>query len=384
MHTPLVSLVIPTRNRLAYLKAALQSAFDQNDDGLEIIVPDNATDDGTREYLVSLGDRIKYTRSDVVLSMTDNWYRGLDMATGEWIIFIGDDDCIMPDFMASIRTLVPQVPHIEMITWDCAIYRWPGAAADENMFQFRVSGQAVSYQSAEILRSVFENIANIIAPAGLYHSITKRSVIQRIKNAWGEYRLGRVPDLGSGLLHLAFTDKYMHYPFPLTIMGFSKQSTGMSCKVGGKHRGPADEFRRLSRFSELEAYLPEMRDSESADVGQWRLLLEWRDYFSSKGRIFTFNSKKMLEYCVAHLYAVPAEMREKAAANLVDYAPKVGANQRELRAMAQSYMNFQGLLSPGIDRSQENSTRICMDLGQTPIQSIGGAAALLRGLFVRR
>src|SRR6476659_5293670 len=96
---PLLSVVIPTRNRLFYLRHAVQSALDQACDELEIIVADNATNDGTQEYLASLGSAIKFTRSEAPLSMTDNWHRARELVTGEWITVIGDDDCLMPDYV---------------------------------------------------------------------------------------------------------------------------------------------------------------------------------------------------------------------------------------------------------------------------------------------
>jgi succinoglycan biosynthesis protein ExoA len=51
--SPLVSIVLPCRNEQGYIQACLQSALDQEapDGGLEILVADGMSTDGTREYL---------------------------------------------------------------------------------------------------------------------------------------------------------------------------------------------------------------------------------------------------------------------------------------------------------------------------------------------
>src|SRR5688572_11693621 len=50
---PLVSIVLPCRNEHGYIDASLQSALDQEqpEGGLEILVADGMSADGTREYL---------------------------------------------------------------------------------------------------------------------------------------------------------------------------------------------------------------------------------------------------------------------------------------------------------------------------------------------
>jgi len=50
---PLVSIVLPCRNEQGYIQACLQSALDQDppEGGLEILVADGMSTDGTREYL---------------------------------------------------------------------------------------------------------------------------------------------------------------------------------------------------------------------------------------------------------------------------------------------------------------------------------------------
>lgn len=60
----LFSILIPTRNRVEYLKYALDSALSQTFKDLEVVVSDNASEDNTRQLVESIGEpRIKYVRT---------------------------------------------------------------------------------------------------------------------------------------------------------------------------------------------------------------------------------------------------------------------------------------------------------------------------------
>ena len=97
-HTkPFISVIIPTRERADTLLFAIKTAFDQNSDDYEVIVSDNFSQDNTKEVVESFSDpRLVYVNSGRRLSMCDNYEFGLEHARGEYIIFIGDDDAIMP------------------------------------------------------------------------------------------------------------------------------------------------------------------------------------------------------------------------------------------------------------------------------------------------
>src|SRR4051794_26256341 len=51
--TPLVSIVLPSRNEQGYIQACIQTALNQEqpEGGFEIIVADGMSTDGTRDYL---------------------------------------------------------------------------------------------------------------------------------------------------------------------------------------------------------------------------------------------------------------------------------------------------------------------------------------------
>jgi len=376
---PLISLLVPTRNRLPYLKHTLQSALNQNDADLEIIVADNATDDGTREYLASLGNRIKVVRSETALSMTDNWHRGLAAVTGEWVIVIGDDDALMPPFMSVIKDTLGRMPDAEMVTWRAPIYRWPDAP-DQNMLMFRFGGSGKIVSSADTLRALFENIQEIYSPPGLYHALTRTRVINRIKARCGEYWLGLSPDIGSGLLHLAFTENYLVVPFPLSVMGFSKSSTGMSFRVGTT-TDSASEFRRLSDMSSLRKYMPSFTQ-ENFNISMWRIFLEWQDYITTKGLKVVLNQHKMFLYCIDKLNGIPAVHRELAAAELISFGKTLGIEEVILRERAAKAMAAGGLQA-GCSVYEGGSVQLAFDLSDTPIKNITDAGKLIYGLIRR-
>lgn len=88
-----VTVAIPTFNRLELLKRSVESARSQGYEDLEIIISDNASTDGTQEYLQSLSDpRVKVLLNAENLGMVANWGRCLNSATGAYFLLLSDDD----------------------------------------------------------------------------------------------------------------------------------------------------------------------------------------------------------------------------------------------------------------------------------------------------
>ena len=93
-----VSVIIPTRNRWDLLsRAALPAAFGQEDVDVEVIVVDDASDDGTSEKLATIGDpRLTHVRLDEPAGVARARNRGIAEARGEWVAFLDDDDVWSP------------------------------------------------------------------------------------------------------------------------------------------------------------------------------------------------------------------------------------------------------------------------------------------------
>lgn len=92
---PLVSVIIPTRNRAMYLPTALRSVFDQTFPNIEIVVVDDGSTDETAQILTEMNGRVRAIRLDGVgVSAARN--RGIQEAQGDYIQFLDDDDTLDP------------------------------------------------------------------------------------------------------------------------------------------------------------------------------------------------------------------------------------------------------------------------------------------------
>jgi glycosyltransferase involved in cell wall biosynthesis len=95
-----VSIVIPTKNRSEVLKRSLGSAVNQTYPADEIIVADNNSTDNTRKIIESFNNnRIIHLHTNEDITITENWIRGINAASGEWIKIIYDDDWIENNFL---------------------------------------------------------------------------------------------------------------------------------------------------------------------------------------------------------------------------------------------------------------------------------------------
>ncbi len=95
---PSVSVVIPTYKHADFVLSALESAFVQTFGNVEIIVINDGSPDDTRKLLIPLADagKIVYVeQSNSGVANARN--KGLELASGEFIAFLDDDDVWYPD-----------------------------------------------------------------------------------------------------------------------------------------------------------------------------------------------------------------------------------------------------------------------------------------------
>jgi glycosyltransferase involved in cell wall biosynthesis len=94
---PDVSVVIPTRDRLTFLRTALTSALRQEDLRVEVVVVDDGCTDETCRELARMGDpRVRVLRHECRLGVARARNAGIAEAGADWVAFLDDDDWWAP------------------------------------------------------------------------------------------------------------------------------------------------------------------------------------------------------------------------------------------------------------------------------------------------
>ena len=88
----LLTIAIPTYNRRDLLKRALESIVPQLNSKIEVLVSDNASDDGTDEMIVQSFPMVRYIKNEINKGADYNFLQCYREAKGKYVILFGSDD----------------------------------------------------------------------------------------------------------------------------------------------------------------------------------------------------------------------------------------------------------------------------------------------------
>ncbi len=105
------SIILPVRNGGEYVKECVHSILAQTLPDFNLLVLDNQSTDGSREWINSLqDDRITIYPSASSLDIVGNWARIKDIPKNEFITLIGHDDLLHPHYLEEMDRLIQKHP----------------------------------------------------------------------------------------------------------------------------------------------------------------------------------------------------------------------------------------------------------------------------------
>jgi glycosyltransferase involved in cell wall biosynthesis len=112
---PLVTVILPTRNRAARLRRAIGSVVAQSYPRWELLVVDDGSEDQTPQVLASVSDsRVRSQRADGVgVGAARN--RGLVEAAGDIVAYLDDDNLMHPEWLRSVVWAFARRPDAEVM-----------------------------------------------------------------------------------------------------------------------------------------------------------------------------------------------------------------------------------------------------------------------------
>lgn len=115
-----VSICIPTYNRPEHLKQAIDSCLAQSYKPFEIIVSDDSSSDDSEMMLKQVIEcnpdfTIRYKRNKPGLRQVKNVNQLFDMAIGDYIVLLHDDDLLHPDTLTIFNEVLLKDPSVEIV-----------------------------------------------------------------------------------------------------------------------------------------------------------------------------------------------------------------------------------------------------------------------------
>ena len=246
-----ISIVIATYNAELTLDKCLDSIVPQLTNECELIIIDGGSKDGTCNIIRSFAAYVTYTISESDKGIYDAWNKGVKVAKGEWIAFIGADDILLDNAINSYLKAIKETKDVHTYDYICAHNEY----VDVNGKLLKVLGEEPKWS---VMRKR-------MAPAHVASLHNKKNLFETI--GYYDYEHFRICADYELLLRKKNRLKYLMIPNHIAQM-----------RVGGMS---------FSTKAIIEAYrIRRTHHSIPLIVNQWQLFRDWATY-----KLFIFKKE---------------------------------------------------------------------------------------------
>ncbi len=268
---PLLSIIIPTRNRVPYAISAMRSILEISDPRLELAVQDNGESRELEQWIqANLKDaRLRYAYCAKPLSFIDNFNAAVELTTGEYLCLIGDDDGVNPEIMeAAAWAKSGNLDALAVATK--TNYFWPGTPPPFAFFTKLQGGSLLilDFRCRLVATDGEQAMRKLVRDGGasylrfdlpkLYHGLVHRRCLTAIREKTDNYFGGLSPDIFSSLAIACVARRIVVTDYPLTIPGICQVSASAVEGVMRKHSKRLEDAPHLRNRGEYRwcEYIP--------------------------------------------------------------------------------------------------------------------------------
>ena len=255
---PILSIIIPTHNRSKYAVPTIRAMIALSPD-IEVVVSDTSPVDeisSIRDDLVGQ-ERLVLVRPAVGISVVDNFNLALQSATGDYLIFIGDDDLVTSRAVELAKWAKARAVDSFSLTFPASYY-WPDFVHQlrGNFYAGTVRiaefGSAVQLHAADraLENAATQFGAGVLDMPRAYAGMLSRSLADQIVAKYGALFGGVSPDIYSAALISAESKICVKIEYPIVVPGNSGASTAGQSASGG-HVGKLRENAHIGAFKNL-------------------------------------------------------------------------------------------------------------------------------------
>jgi len=104
-----ISVITAVYNGAAFIEDSIKSIISQKNDQIEYIIIDGGSKDNTMEIVKRYADEIDYFISEPDKGIYDAWNKGIKQAKGDWVMFVGCDDFLVPNALEEYLKFIKEV-----------------------------------------------------------------------------------------------------------------------------------------------------------------------------------------------------------------------------------------------------------------------------------
>jgi glycosyltransferase involved in cell wall biosynthesis len=164
---PLVSVITVVKNGERYLEETIQSIISQTYSNIEYIIIDGGSTDNTLDVIQKYKNKIDYWVSENDKGIYDGMNKGVDLAKGEWIIFINTGDKFFENNIVD-KFFLRKKYEVDFIYGDCKIVYNPKfsriqqAGEIKNLWKGMIFSHQSLFTRCEVFKKYKFNINNKI------------------------------------------------------------------------------------------------------------------------------------------------------------------------------------------------------------------------------
>lgn len=234
----LVSVIIPTKNRhLQLMETLIAHKFWPLDlrEKIEVVIADNSVNSISQEDLIKINSifpNTKYNHIKKELTISDNFNHGYKLSSGNWIVFIGDDDFFMPSIIDAIEKSNHE--NIDSLIYNPHKYYWESCkftnanvyGSPSTIVLSKPWPEEIVNPKTEIIKSIKNGGLTIEKMPRGYHGLIRRDVFGKYcTHLDGQFYLGS-PDISIACILSCSKMKVKSVSKSLTIYGASAGSGG--------------------------------------------------------------------------------------------------------------------------------------------------------------
>ncbi len=241
---PLFTVIIPTKDRAAYLYHTLRTCSLQEYENLEIIVSDDGSVDDTRavvEEAARKDPRIRYVTPGAGVGMLDNFEFALDQVKPGYVMALGGDDGLLPHGIRGMRDVLRDTEQ-EMLAWPPPVYFYPKTRMQMAQMVLHIkggrphTGQRIISSASFLERQARElsYVWDLESPMFYVKGVTSTRLIEKVRSRSVDRRFYTcaTPDGYSGIVLAGEVQSYAFSGAPYSLHGVCPTSAGVGYLAG--------------------------------------------------------------------------------------------------------------------------------------------------------